>query len=321
MRGPSTAGTGTAARTGVLAALGLLFVAGAHPAPPAQALDGAIQARAGGAPGPGEGVPAEWVVHGWTEVTLDSRAALGDPYALFVVGRKYLIDAADSGSEEARRIGLEYLEWSARKGFAPADRFLGDLYLAGTDVARDPARAVTHLERAADQGNAAAQRRLGDLYFEGTEVARDPSRALLWYGRALANPAPGPPGDRRWEVGLRIARLYVEPGVAEADPTQARGVLERTARAYPVGPVLKVLADAYARGLGGPPMPGRAVATYDAAAAGYLDRGLLLGIEPADARREAADILAAMERVDPEAAATRRLRLRLDDGSGAAPVP
>jgi TPR repeat protein len=307
------------ARAALPVALLALAVAGVHPATPAlavdpavdPALDPALDAKVREVLKAQEGIPAEWVVHDWADASLEPAAALGDPYALFVVGRKYLIDEANSGSEETRRLGLDYLDWSARLGFSPADRFLGSLYLAGTTVARDPARGIGYLERAAERGDAIAQRRLGDLYFEGAEVAPDPSRALLWYGRALANPDPGLPGDRPWEVALRLARLHLDAKAPEADPTRARGILERAAQTYPVGPVLKALADAYALGLGGPREPDRALATYEAAAAGYLDRGITLGVDPPDARREAGDILAAMERVDPGAPASLRLRLRL----------
>jgi uncharacterized protein len=298
-------------------ALVLVVVFGPHPA--ARALDPAVEAKVQELLRNQEGVPPEWVAHDGYDQSLKPAAAMGDPVALYVVGRKYLIDAAESGSDEARRIGLEDLEWSARQAFDPADRFLGRIYLAGTGVDPDPARAIGYLERAAGRGDPIAQRRLGDLYFEGAQIPRDPSRALLWYGRVLANPATGSPGDPRWEVGLRVARLHLDGGMPEADPAEGRAVLERTAKVYPVGPVLKALAEAYARGLGGPARPRRAISTYDKAAADYLDRGLFLGIDPAQAHGEAEGILAAMERVAPGAAATRRLRLRLR-GMAAAPV-
>lgn len=271
-------------------------------------------------PDPGDDVPAEWVVHAWSDRSLAPAAALGDPNALFIVGRQYMIQAADSDSEEARRLGLEYLDWSARQGFNPADRFLAAIYIDGNGVPRDTARAVTYLERAAGRGDAAAQQRLGDLYFEGTDVVRDFARALHWYGLAFDNPAPGQLADPAWRVGLRLARLHLEAGVPGADPAGARAILRETARRYPVGPALKALAESYARGDGGPPRPRQALETYGDAAADYLDHGLALGIDRDRTRGEALGILAAMERLDPEADATRALRQRLR-GDPAAPPP
>lgn len=63
---------------------------------------------------------------------------------------------------------------------APPLSPLGQLYLSGTTLPRDPAAAVRWLERAALGGDQHAQYRLGKLLLQGEEVPKDADGAVRW---------------------------------------------------------------------------------------------------------------------------------------------
>ena len=76
---------------------------------------------------------------------------------------------------------VSWYEKSAAQGNSYAAYRLGKLYLEGTDVPKDTAKAVEYLTNAAREGNQYAQYTLGKLYLTGEDVARDQEQAYRWF--------------------------------------------------------------------------------------------------------------------------------------------
>jgi TPR repeat protein len=77
---------------------------------------------------------------------------------------------------------------------------LGEMYLAGDGVARDPAKAADLLRRAAERDQANAARLLGLMYFNGDGVPHDPNLARDWLMRAA--------GAGRRDAFLPLGKLF-----------------------------------------------------------------------------------------------------------------
>lgn len=257
----------------------------------------------------------------WKSISLEPVAEQGNPIAMFVTGRKYIVNAANAGRMDWMEQGLAYLEGSARAGFTAARRFLGALYLAGELVPQDVARGVAHYERAASAGDVIAQKRLAEMYFDGTYLPQNYSRAAYWYQTILQNPNDGQTAYKRgemWEIQMRLASLYLEGKGVERDPVQARALWERAARETKAPQALRALGEAFENGVGGVQREQNALMLYAAAARGYLDRGYEYGVGPEEARRKARAILEAMEHVQPRAKLTRNLRTHIQELDGVA---
>lgn len=72
------------------------------------------------------------------------------------------------------------------RGYAEAQKKLGDCYTHGTGVAKDLEQAFECYSKAAKQGNARAQNNLGVCYTNGEGVVEDPAQAAEWYKRAAS---------------------------------------------------------------------------------------------------------------------------------------
>jgi TPR repeat protein len=79
----------------------------------------------------------------------------------------------------------------AETGNADAQAGLAGLYLAGSGVPRDPAKAAALYQLAAEQGNSDGQLNLGRLHLDGIGVARNPAAAYAWLALAAEQ-------GRRW---------------------------------------------------------------------------------------------------------------------------
>src|SRR3990167_9766583 len=118
--------------------------------------------------------------------------------------RRYYIDAARSGNVLAqytlamdflssrdgtnRKMGVIWLIKAADKGYPEAQYQLGELYLAGNGVTRDPLKAEALLNQAAEKGVILAQIAMGKLFADSKGTRYDPTRALQWMKKAaLAN--------------------------------------------------------------------------------------------------------------------------------------
>lgn len=247
----------------------------------------------------------------WRDISLEPMAEAGDPTAMFVAGRKHLINAANAGRADWRDQGLAFLERSARAGFTPARRFLAALYLEGQMVPRDLPRGIAHLERAASAGDVIAQRELGDMYFTGRILGKNLSRAAYWYQTILHNPNPGYKRQDMWEIELRLGHLYMEGDGVKRDPERALALWHSAATVGKSPEAQRALAEAYERGVGGTMATRDVLDLYYSAATNYLERGFLYGVDPERSRAEVATILAAMERIEPDGRLTRRLRTRV----------
>ena len=76
---------------------------------------------------------------------------------------------------------MSWYEKAAAQGNLWAAYRLGKLYLEGTDVLKNVAKAVEYLTDAAQEGNQYAQYTLGKLYLIGEDVARDREQAYRWF--------------------------------------------------------------------------------------------------------------------------------------------
>ena len=72
----------------------------------------------------------------------------------------------------------------AEAGQASAQAAIGQMYLDGLGVPKDPAQAAVWLEKAAGGGNARARAQIGALYATGTGVPQDEMKASYWLLKA-----------------------------------------------------------------------------------------------------------------------------------------
>jgi uncharacterized protein len=79
---------------------------------------------------------------------------------------------------------IEDMQKAAEQGNPVANYELGEMYLSGSGVALDVAKAVSFLERAADAGHAKAAFRLGKLNADGEVVPKNLPQAFLRYSAA-----------------------------------------------------------------------------------------------------------------------------------------
>lgn len=75
----------------------------------------------------------------------------------------------------------------AEKGNVQAEFFIGGMYLAGTGVPKDYAKALKWSKMAADHGNTAAQFNLGKMYQLGEGVPRDDVHAHMWFSLSASS--------------------------------------------------------------------------------------------------------------------------------------
>ena len=84
-------------------------------------------------------------------------------------------------SQKRMEEAVSWHEKAAAQGNLWAAYRLGKLYLEGTDIPKDTAKAVEYLTNAAQEGNQYAQYTLGKLYLTGEDVARDREQAYRWF--------------------------------------------------------------------------------------------------------------------------------------------
>ncbi len=137
---------------------------------------------------------------------------------------------------------VEWLRKAAENGFARAQYNLGNAYSNGHLVSKDPVQAVMWLRKAAEQGHGIAQYRLGRAYQTAYGVPGDKVEAVSWFRRAAEQ---GHPGAAFQLAGL----LYLGSGV-DKDQAQAFGWL-RFAAERGIPEAQQLLGFAYERGDGG----------------------------------------------------------------------
>ena len=76
---------------------------------------------------------------------------------------------------------MSWYKKAAAQGNPYAAYRLGKLYLEGTDVPKEVAKAVEYLTDVAQEGNKYAQYTLGKLYLTGEDVIQDREQAYRWF--------------------------------------------------------------------------------------------------------------------------------------------
>jgi TPR repeat protein len=76
---------------------------------------------------------------------------------------------------------------AADEGDAPAQIYVGSLYLGGDGVPKDEVEAFRCFRKAADHGSAEAQNDIGIMFANGYAVQKDETEALAWYMTAAAS--------------------------------------------------------------------------------------------------------------------------------------
>lgn len=139
----------------------------------------------------------------WVVVAVSMVVAAGLAAAVYGVylysrdGRKNLRDGH-------YRVAMAQYRPQAEAGDAQAQVVVGNLYLLGLGVARQPMTAARWYLRAALAGHIPAQINLGQLYASGWGVPRDTAKAVGWFYLA-ANAGSDLAGDYLTEFSRRAA--------------------------------------------------------------------------------------------------------------------
>lgn len=128
----------------------------------------------------------------------------------------------------------------ADAGNAVAQFNVGNMYLKGLGVARDPKQAAHFYELAASQGHGVSQYNLAVMYAGGAGVTRDYQRAMNWIDKALANMTDEDGRQLAQQARSFIAaRLAEESAVTAAKPptaTTTTAAAEQPAEPMPATP-------------------------------------------------------------------------------------
>ena len=117
-------------------------------------------------------------------------------------------DAAGEAVKDAKAV-LQ----AAKAGDFDAQYLLARMYLKGSGLPKDPAKAARWFKKAADQGLPEAMEALGHLYRKGEGVPKDAAKAAKYYRQAAQY-------GRKWSQ-YWLGRLYFDGGDLPADPAKA----------------------------------------------------------------------------------------------------
>lgn len=112
---------------------------------------------------------------------LNRAAELGDIWALFHLGRYYIIGV---GVPEDKVKAFSFFEKAAQKGLCAAQYSVGISYLTGRGVNRDYKLAFDWLMKAAKRGHTNACYNVGLLYELGKGIAKNVKLSSQWYLKA-----------------------------------------------------------------------------------------------------------------------------------------
>ncbi len=153
---------------------------------------------------------------------------------------------------------------AAQHGDRDAQFQMGDRYMTGRGVARDPAAAAAWYRAAAQQGHAVAASNLGVLYANGWGVKQNDAEAVSWFRKAAD---AGDAGGRN-----NLGSMYIAGrGVPQSDSMGAKLVLLAAQQGAPEAQY--ALGTLYANG--------RAVPRDDAQAVKWLKAAAAHGYAPA----------------------------------------
>lgn len=136
------------------------------------------------------------------------------------LGNAYILG---EGVEKNPAEGVLWLRLAASMGWPHAINALGDAYLNGIGVDPDPEEAVELYRSAAGMGQTTAMANVGLAYLKGTGVAEDPVIGLGWLERARSLGNGFAP--------VYAGRFYLTGGgTVAADPGRARSLFEDATR-------------------------------------------------------------------------------------------
>ena len=173
--------------------------------------------------------------------------------------------AATKGGESfgVLRCALILIQQAATKGWPPAQRTLGELFLRGVDLPQNKQMAFHWIVQAAGAEDPQALRLLGDLSSNGAYLRPDARAARQWYRQAVKLGDP--------VAALRLANLlYQGGGVGERRPKEAEELWRYAADKAELGEALHMLAVIYGGGDDGVPVDVEK-------SIGYLKRGAEAG--------------------------------------------
>lgn len=150
------------------------------------------------------------------------------------------------------------LEHLAEEGFASAQFSMGEAYVQGTWVVRNPRTAAAWLQKAADQKYAQAQSELAVLYLNGLGVPKD-------YGKAM-DLAKASAGQGNVEAETVLGQIYLQGLGVAADPDRALAAYKKAAAAKSANAMI-ALGTLYRDGKGVPADKVVAFAWFDLAMA------------------------------------------------------
>lgn len=113
-----------------------------------------------------------------------ARAESGDAAAQYHLGNSYL---QGEGVEKNPTEAVKWFRRAAEQNLAAAQLGLGACFARGEGVPRDRVEGLKWYRRAAEQGNAIAQFNLGICYYDGAVVKRDYEEAYVWFNLASAS--------------------------------------------------------------------------------------------------------------------------------------
>lgn len=218
-------------------------------------------------------------------VELPRRNAAEQPRAVVAPGPKPAAPASvasasagsvtPSDSRLSSRIGAaasgdpDTLLQAAQHGDANAQFQMGDLFMTGRGVTRDPAAAASWYRAAALQGHAVAAGNLGVLYANGWGLPQNDTEAVNWFQKAASA------GDAGGENNL--GSMYIAGrGVVQSDVLGAKWLSSAAQLGVPEAQY--ALGTLYANGRGVPRDDAQALKWMKASAAqGYVPAQLVLG--------------------------------------------
>jgi uncharacterized protein len=124
---------------------------------------------------------------------------------LLLLATSVLLPALPQSPMPVAKLPIADLQKMAATGDPAAQNELGVRYRLGTDVEKDPAKAVPWFLKAARQGNAKAYFNLGAAYYNGDGVGVNDTDSCVWF--ILAADA----GDPRGQEAVARARSEMPP--------------------------------------------------------------------------------------------------------------
>ncbi len=188
-----------------------------------------------------------------------------------------------SRENSVSKLPIVQLQQLAGSGDAAAQNELGVRYRLGTDVDKDPAKAVSWFRKAAKQGYAKAYFNLGAAYYNGDGVNVSDQDACVWFTlaadagdqrgeEAIARTRQAFTAAQRTECEVLAATAYLTGNLVKQDYSKALQWYQKAADAKD-GLACERLAYMYDRGLG--------VAVNKEESLKWLKRSADLGYVPA----------------------------------------